>query len=85
MEPDDIVDNIINFTAELEFFIKIFALITLVYTILFLIIAFSHCENFQLSNLTICMANLQESFSLIRLICIVIVSISITFLHYKAK
>ena len=85
MEFDDVVDYIINFTADLEFFIKILVIITLLYIPLYSIITLLHSESNQLNNLPTLTNTIQGAISPINIICIIIISIAITYLHNKVK
>lgn len=85
MELDDVVDNIINFTADLEFFIKILVIITLLYIPLYSMITLLYSESNQFDNLQTLINTIQGAISPINIIYIIIISIGVTYLHKKTK
>lgn len=85
MELDDVVDNIINFTADLEFFIKSLVIIMLLYIPLYSMITLLYSENNQLDNLQTLINTIQGAISPINIIYIIIISIGVTYLHKKTK
>lgn len=85
MELDDVVDNIINFTADLEFFIKSLVIITLLYIPLYSLITLMYSESNQFDNLQTLINTIQGAISPINIIYIIIISIGVTYLHNKIK
>jgi len=83
MELDNVVDNIINFTADLEFFIKSLIIITLLYIPLYSMITLLYSESNQFDNLQTLIHTIQGAISPINIIYIIIISIGVTYLHKK--
>jgi hypothetical protein len=85
MELDDVIDSIINFTVDIEFFIKILVIIILLCVSLYPIITLFYSESDQLNNLQTLINTIQGAISSMNIIYILIISIGITYLHNKTK